>query len=323
MDLHKPGHQFIHHVAVGSQGSPTFVPQWLNANIGDQIVFKFHALNHTLTQSSLERPCASLQQFDTGFNQFNPHSRDKLVTIITVNSLEPQWFFCRQNTPASHCHMGMVFAINPGDQMDTFFQNARRESTSDTSSIASMGSRNVSPTKPILRSSSSQSSLISPTISPADPSFTHVSESIPNRPVASTDAVSANPMSSLSPVQHSSLSKSEQNHLSITPISLPPMSHVTVTQTATQNCPFPSVVESFSPGHSPTPSMNYASFQRIISRSNMTSEETGSAIVPNLIAPAFCILLIAAFLWCFFLLFSFLERLSTRIISMISWLTND
>ena len=170
LDLYKPNHQFTHHVAVGSQGSPTFVPQQLNANISDQIVFKFHMLNHTLTQSTLERLCAPLQQFDTGFNQFNPHNQDKLVTIITVNSLEPQWFFCQQNTPTSHCHMGMVFTINPGDQMDTFIWNMQRESTSDTSSIMSMGSRNASPSKPVLRSSgNSQSRPISPTISPMDP----------------------------------------------------------------------------------------------------------------------------------------------------------
>lgn len=281
---------------MGSQGSPTFVPQRLNANIGDQIVFEFHALNHTLTQSTLERPCAPIQQFDTGFNQFNQHSRDKLVTIITVNSLEPQWFFCRQDTPSSHCHMGMVFAINPGNQMSTFIRNVRRESTSDTSSIASMGSQNVRPSKPVLHSSSSsQSRSISPTISPIDPRFTSVSGSI-NRPVASTDAVSANPTSSFSPVQHSSFSKSAQNLHFVTPISLPSMNHVTVTQTETQNCPLPSVVERFSAGHSPTPSKNYASFRRTVSRSSMTSEGTGSAIVPNLVAPAFCILLIAAFL---------------------------
>ena len=48
LDLYKPNQQFIHHVTMGSQGSPTFVPQQLNANISDQIVFKFHMLNHTL-----------------------------------------------------------------------------------------------------------------------------------------------------------------------------------------------------------------------------------------------------------------------------------
>ena len=99
MGPYKPSQQIIHHVTVGNQGSPMFTPQRLNANIGDQIIFEFHALNHTLTQSSLERPCASLQQFDTGFNQFNPQSKENVVTVITVNSLEPgriiHWFeFC-------------------------------------------------------------------------------------------------------------------------------------------------------------------------------------------------------------------------------------
>ena len=131
--------------------------------------------------------------------------------------------------------------------MDMFIQNMQRESTSDTSSIVSMGSRNVSPSKSVLCSSSnSQSRPISPTISLMDPRFTSVSGSILNRPVASTDAVSANPTRSFSPVQHSSFSKSAQNLHSVTPISLPSMNHVTVTQTETQNCPLPSVVERFS-----------------------------------------------------------------------------
>lgn len=101
-----------------------FIPDRLNANIGDHIRFDFHGLNHTLTQSTLENPCSPLYQFDTGFGQFNPDDRDGLSVTLTVNTLRPQWFFCRQTSPSSHCHAGMVFAINPGNRMQEFRRNA-------------------------------------------------------------------------------------------------------------------------------------------------------------------------------------------------------
>jgi hypothetical protein len=103
------------------------VPNQLNANVGDHIIFKFGALNHTLTQSTLENPCARVGRFDSGFDQFNPTDRKGLTLALTVNSLEPQWFFCRQDYPSSHCHAGMVFALNPGDKMGTFLANVARE----------------------------------------------------------------------------------------------------------------------------------------------------------------------------------------------------
>ena len=125
--------QNIHYVRVGSGGKLTFEPNRLNANIGDQVIFEFSGLNHTLTQSSLGRPCTPAGQLDSGFNQFNPTSRTGLTLTITVNSLEPQWFFCRQIDPTSHCHAGMVFGLNPGDHMDEFLANVRRaQSTSTT-----------------------------------------------------------------------------------------------------------------------------------------------------------------------------------------------
>ncbi|KAL2367583.1 hypothetical protein RJ035_004107 [Blastomyces gilchristii] len=125
-----------HQVTVGAGGEYLFEPGHINADVGDKIVFEFQALNHTLTQSSLARPCTSLQQLDSGFKQFNPTDRGDLVLSVTVNTLEPQWFFCRQNVPSSHCHAGMVFAVNPGEHMDEFLANVRRESTVGISGVA-------------------------------------------------------------------------------------------------------------------------------------------------------------------------------------------
>ncbi|KAF3394361.1 hypothetical protein F1880_005504, partial [Penicillium rolfsii] len=119
---------FVHQVIVGQDDSLLFAPSRLNANIGDQITFSFRGLNHTLTQSSLENPCSPLPQFDTGFGQFNPQQRNGISLTLTVNTLEPQWFFCKQSDPLPHCHAGMIFAINPGEKMEQFKQNARSAS---------------------------------------------------------------------------------------------------------------------------------------------------------------------------------------------------
>jgi hypothetical protein len=127
VNVNAPTEVTTHHVSVGDRSGLTFSPNQLNANIGDHIAFQFHAVNHTLTQSTLENPCASSGQMDSGFNQFNSIDRADLTLTITVNSLDPQWFFCRQDGPFSHCHAGMIFAINPGNMMNAFLSNAVKQ----------------------------------------------------------------------------------------------------------------------------------------------------------------------------------------------------
>jgi plastocyanin len=122
-----PSDTSTHHVTVGREGSLSFTPDRLNANIGDRIIFNFHSVNHPLTQSSLEAPCSSIHQFDTGFIEFNSDDRNDLSVGLTVNTLEPQWYYCRQRRAISHCHAGMIFALNPGNQMDQFRKNAKRQ----------------------------------------------------------------------------------------------------------------------------------------------------------------------------------------------------
>ncbi|EAS29988.2 uncharacterized protein CIMG_08734 [Coccidioides immitis RS] len=127
IDTLKQNQPNTHEVYVGGYKTFGFEPNRLNANIGDLVIFKFHGLNHTLTESSLDNPCKPLQQFDSGFHQFNPSNRSGLMISFVVNSLEPRWFFCRQIDPTSHCHAGMVFALNPGDHMGEFLINAKGE----------------------------------------------------------------------------------------------------------------------------------------------------------------------------------------------------
>ncbi|KAI9779396.1 MAG: hypothetical protein M1835_004699 [Candelina submexicana] len=112
-------------VEVGGEGKMLFKPNWVNAAIGDIIDFRFLKLNHTLTESSLEHPCISVDKYDTGFSQFNPTNGTDQVISYYVQDDSPKWFFCRQMVMRSHCTAGMVFSINPGNSMEKFIQNAR------------------------------------------------------------------------------------------------------------------------------------------------------------------------------------------------------
>jgi plastocyanin len=160
----------IHEVIVGAGNNLTFTPNTIDAGIGDIIKFTFLALNHTLTQSSLELPCTNLGGFSTGFNQFNPQniSGQYLVEYL-IKTLDPQWFFCAQTKPKSHCRAGMVFALNPGSQMSSFMSAATETSLPSnaiTNKITQASSTATAPTSTdkvlsLLESSSTSTSPLS------------------------------------------------------------------------------------------------------------------------------------------------------------------
>lgn len=88
--------------------------------MGDTIKFTFVAKNHTATQSSFDSPCSELigadghtpTGFDTGFNPIDPSNPQNKSASFLVQTLDPLWFYCRQQ---GHCQKGMVFAVNPPD----------------------------------------------------------------------------------------------------------------------------------------------------------------------------------------------------------------
>jgi len=104
-------------VQVGAEGL-TYSPDAIGANVGDQVVFHFHAKNHTVTQSSFADPCGPLAGgLNSGFNPVPANQTDNLPTFtVEVKDTKPIWVYCAQGagTPASHCGQGMVFAINCG-----------------------------------------------------------------------------------------------------------------------------------------------------------------------------------------------------------------
>ena len=142
-----------HHVDVGTFGGVVkFVPNTVDAAIGDVVEYNFLAKSHSLTQSDFKTPCTYNGGFDTGLNQANPNNITRLhVVPFTVSTTSPQCFYFKQQGPPNHCGKGMVFGLNPGSQakMDQFVANAIAQNgnlTGTASSTAAVTSATSSST---------------------------------------------------------------------------------------------------------------------------------------------------------------------------------
>ncbi|CUS14645.1 unnamed protein product [Tuber aestivum] len=109
------GGPMTHTVTVGGMAGLIYNPSQVMAQVNDVVNFVFMSQNHTVTQSSFDKPCNKLSPdaFDSNFmpnpnNTMNPAPTFK----YTVTAKEPTWWYCKQRT-GNHCGMGMVFAINP------------------------------------------------------------------------------------------------------------------------------------------------------------------------------------------------------------------
>lgn len=123
------GSRQTHKVQVGAfDGKVQFIPNNVNAEIGDVVLYNFLAKSHSLTQSEFLTPCTYNGGFDTGLNQPNPYNVSGLFEIpFEVTTKKPQWFYCKQAGPPNHCGLGMVFGLNPGNKMDQFIENAKKQ----------------------------------------------------------------------------------------------------------------------------------------------------------------------------------------------------
>ncbi|KAJ7446562.1 hypothetical protein FB451DRAFT_1055183 [Mycena latifolia] len=148
-------------VAVGAEsdspGGPLqFNPNTLTAPNGTSVTFQFSRPrsspgNHSVVQSSLAAPCTPvLNGFDSGFRLVpENNSGDAASTFAhTVNNdQEPLWFFCRQSVPDSHCHAGMVGAINtPDSQTFAAFESTAEGTSTSQSQSSSLAVRFLHPT---------------------------------------------------------------------------------------------------------------------------------------------------------------------------------
>ncbi|KAG9102824.1 hypothetical protein FRC06_001013 [Ceratobasidium sp. 370] len=125
--------QTVHTVVVGGPAGLVYTPSCLWPAVGDTVNFEFHEKNHTATQSSFAAPCTKLTDasgaqtgFASGFHAVAPGTTSGFpVVSFKVTDDQPKWFYCAQ---AGHCAAGMVFAINPpreGNTFDAFLANAK------------------------------------------------------------------------------------------------------------------------------------------------------------------------------------------------------
>lgn len=132
----------VHDIQVGQEGKLLFQPEAIFAQPGDQVVFHFHAKNHTVTQSSFADPCGKKEGgFNSGFQPVAANQTDNLPTYtITVNDTQPIWAYCAQaaRTANSHCGKGMVFSVNCGpDGAPNSFTNFKNAALAVGAALAS------------------------------------------------------------------------------------------------------------------------------------------------------------------------------------------
>lgn len=89
-----------------------FEPQNVVAEIGDYVEFHFLPKNHTVTQSSFDRPCEPLSGgIFSGFNFPTATGEAPNVFSFQVKTKEPFWYYCSQIN-GNHCQKGMSGVIN-------------------------------------------------------------------------------------------------------------------------------------------------------------------------------------------------------------------
>lgn len=92
-----------------------YTPNQVEAAVNDVVHFVFMSQNHTVTESTFEKPC-NKKAADAPDSGFMPNANNTVVPAptweYTVTSTDPTWWYCKQRT-GTHCGKGMVFAINP------------------------------------------------------------------------------------------------------------------------------------------------------------------------------------------------------------------
>jgi hypothetical protein len=119
-------------VTVGA-GALAFSPNQITGAVkGDTVTFELHPKNHSVTQSTFANPCQLAPGGShSGFMVTDPAATQFSKYQITIeNDTAPLWFMCAQTVGAVHCHMGMVFAVNPtADKSFEAFQKNANSST--------------------------------------------------------------------------------------------------------------------------------------------------------------------------------------------------
>ncbi|KAH8694732.1 hypothetical protein BGZ61DRAFT_518133 [Ilyonectria robusta] len=111
--LNKRANKLITVIVGGTQD--TFVPNSVQAAVGDVIQFQFSSGNHTVTQSSADAPCTPLQLSDpaaihSGHVPYEAGQTTVGTFNMPVTSTDPTFFYC---ATGPHCQNGQIMVLNP------------------------------------------------------------------------------------------------------------------------------------------------------------------------------------------------------------------
>jgi plastocyanin len=193
----------VHDVQVGANGL-SFDPPAISAAPNDQVVFHFHAKNHSVVQSSLDNPCGPKDGgVNTGFFPVPVNQTDNFPTYtVRINDTTPFWAYCSQGarTAASHCGAGMVFSVNcgPDGAPNSFdsFKNSALEIGKQLSASAAASSTEAGATPSSEGGSTAAPdptpTLMTQTITVESSTWTTTYSSFPNSPAATPASLEGN-----------------------------------------------------------------------------------------------------------------------------------
>lgn len=110
--------QKVHVVSVGSpNGTLTFSPENIKAEVGEMIQFQFRGGNHSVVQSTFDNPCSPISDHTNQTGIFSGYQLVKAseasgmipTYTIMVKAKTPMWLYCSQG---KHCQAGMVMVVN-------------------------------------------------------------------------------------------------------------------------------------------------------------------------------------------------------------------
>lgn len=97
------------HVDVGTNGQNEFTPNDIKEIPGTIVQFKFHHKNHSVVESSFDKPCVPIDGgFSSGFILVKDESFDAVFNVL-VQHTRPVWFYDAKD---KNCQSGMVGSIN-------------------------------------------------------------------------------------------------------------------------------------------------------------------------------------------------------------------
>ncbi|KAI1131307.1 hypothetical protein F5Y10DRAFT_73348 [Nemania abortiva] len=112
------------HIDVGFNGQLMFNPNNVTELVGTVVEFSYNPMNHSIVQSSFDKPCQPIDREGGGFvAPFVPtmQTPSGVTFEVTLTNGDPIWFYCAQ-TKKSHCQSGMVGSINAATTGDKTFQ---------------------------------------------------------------------------------------------------------------------------------------------------------------------------------------------------------